>query len=214
MIDADETQRKEYQDEVGEKLREDFENLIDDRFSNKGYFVTFKHEKSCTVIVYGNAVIGLDIHIRSHRFPNFENRKNLKTSNLLEEANFEISQPIETIGLNKKVNYQQSKLVKLDKLMNDLISEEGAKFYNSRLGAANDQGQVSEAGYGDGTLVIDGLSKFDFFLREFSAVVEGDLSQSVQNKTKIDEHEKLTFMIKRIVLITLVIIVLAAIFLA
>ena len=198
---SDEEAEKSYSEAIEQKLCDDFQYLIDARFSAEGYFVKSRHEKCFTVIVYGSVVLGLDIDIVSYSYPNFKNRQRLDEGSLLSNATFSVSKPWETIGLNRDAVNDNPMLVKITHLMTDMVNNYDAKFYSSGrvmtksgvravgLFAALDTGESIDIGYGKGTLTIKKLSNFEFFLGGFSAIVESELGKSVQNKLKLEKRE-------------------------
>ena len=50
-----------HREEVTPKLREDFINYIENRFSSDNYIINFNHTKSCSMIVYGDYTVGIEI---------------------------------------------------------------------------------------------------------------------------------------------------------
>jgi len=203
---------KLYHEEVEQKLFDDINDLVQSRFSKEGYFIRNIHKKRFSVAVYSDYAVGLEIKIGSYSFPNQKNKESLKAQNLLHNAKFEISSPYELISYNLHADENDSIPTKISELMIDMVNNFDAKFYKSGLHAAmdnefntaNETGQTSNIGYGRGTLTLNKLSNLDYFLGGFSAIVEGELSKSLQNKNKYEKHERH----KRYKKITLILIIL------
>ena len=96
----------------------------------------------------------------------------------MRKATFHISEPIEIIGLNKNSDINNPIRKRLNMLYSDMINEQDCRLYGSRLSAMDGLHALHDIDHKNGTLVIKGIDKLDYFFGGISAITEPFLSNS------------------------------------
>lgn len=202
---SSEYQNNLYRKEASDEAERQFQELVCSAFSSQGFFLELAG-KRCTVTVFSEEILGIEINMVSWGIPKFSQNKSLDEEDLLQRSLFEISQHFKA-GIRNGVNATQASefVQNYNGVVLDMVQAQKVAIYGSRLGAAMDRTQrVTQSAkanlekiypdgfYGHATISIKGLSDFQYFLGAFATISEPLLSASDGHKRRIEIMEAMS----------------------